>query len=63
MSKKTSNYEKCAWPTVGVREGTRVEDYDWGYLYIYPDGRPPEFRVSEKPTEQEIRDRWGHYLT
>jgi hypothetical protein len=57
-----SDYEKHVWPATGIREESRVEDYDWGYLYIYSDGRLPEFQISETPSETEIRKRWGHYL-
>lgn len=56
------DYEKHAWPATGIREESRVEDYDWGYLYIYSDGRLPEFLIEERPSEQEIRERWDHYL-
>lgn len=56
--------EKHTWPATGIREDTTIEDYDWGYLYLYlyPDGRLPEFRLTEKPSEPEIRARWGYYL-
>lgn len=56
------DYEKHPWPATGIRKDSELADYDWGYLYIYGDGRPPEFRTREKPTEQEIRECWGHYL-
>ena len=36
--------EKQVWPTTGIREDNTIEDYDWRYLYLYPDGRSPEFR-------------------
>lgn len=62
MIKKTSNYEKCAWPATGIREDSKLEEYDWGYLYVYTDGRLPEFRIEERPTEEEIRERWAYYL-
>ncbi|MAT94181.1 MAG: hypothetical protein CME59_16490 [Halioglobus sp.] len=55
-------YEKQPWPATGIREGTSISDYDWGYLYIYADGRQAEFRIDEKPSEREILDRWGHYI-
>ena len=59
---KTSYYEKCAWPATGIREDSKLEEYDWGYLYVYTDGRLPEFRIEERPTEGEIRERWAYYL-
>ena len=62
MIKKTSNYEKCAWPATGIRENSKLEEYDWGYLYVYTDWRLPEFRIEERPTEGEIRERWAYYL-
>lgn len=62
MIKTTSSYEKCAWPATGIREDSKLEEYDWGYLYVYTDGRLPEFRIEERPTEEEIRERWTYYL-
>ncbi len=59
---ESPRYEKVAWPATGIRDASRIEEYDWGYLYIYLDGRSPEFRLTEQPSEQEIRARWGHYL-
>ena len=63
MIKKTSSYEKCAWPATGIKENTAIEDYDWGYLYFYHGDRMPDFRIDEKPSNPEIRQRWGHYLS
>ena len=60
---KAREIEKCVWPAAGIRENTSIEDYDWGYLYFFEDGRLPEFSIVEKPTEKEIRERWGHYLS
>ncbi|GEM_PF-2261904 len=63
MIQKTSSYEKCACPATGIREDSKLEEYDWGCLYVYTDGRLPEFLTIERPSEREIRDRWGYYLT
>jgi hypothetical protein len=53
--------EKVPWPSEGIRPGTIVEDYTWGYLYLMRTGEA-EFDDAESPTNIEIMDRWGHYL-
>ena len=53
--------EKTPWPAQGIEMGTSPEDYRWGYLYLYRDGRA-EFLEEERPTLQEIETRWGHYF-
>ena len=53
--------EKTPWPAQGIATGTSPEDYRWGYLYLYRDGRAV-FREDERPTLREIEARWGHYF-
>lgn len=52
---------KEPWPAEGIREGSRIADYSWGYLHINEQGEP-HFDTDTKPTRAEILARWGHYL-
>jgi hypothetical protein len=45
--------EKSPWPAQGITNGTSPEDYNWGYLYLYSNGRV-EFREEERPPASSI---------
>lgn len=57
----TSLLEKAPWPAEGIRHGSSPKDYQWGYLYLYGDGRA-KFVLDEQPDLKEIEARWGHYF-
>ena len=52
---------KAPWPAEGIEYGSQLEDYCWGYLYLYDDG-DFEFIADEQPESEEIQARWGHYF-
>lgn len=53
--------EKTAWPAEGIKHGSLPDDYTWGYLYLYSDGRA-NFIETDQPGPAEIESRWGHYF-
>ena len=60
QSRATSS-KRSPWPAEGIREGSTIEDYVWGYLCIDQNGAV-SFDDSTQPTNDEILLRWGHYL-
>lgn len=50
--------EKIPWPSVGIDNYSAIDDGGWGFLLLFSDG---SFRFSEveRPSEQEILDRWS----
>lgn len=52
--------KKHAWPQQGIKADSDIKEYTWGYL-IEEDGKFV-FDVAERPTDEEIRQRWSCYL-
>ena len=51
--------EKTAWPAAPIDTYSSIKSGGWGYLIYYKGIVIPEFSDAEKPTHQEIIDRWG----
>jgi hypothetical protein len=51
--------EKTAWPAAPIETYQSIESGEWGYLIYYKGETIPEFSNKEKPSDQEILDRWG----
>ena len=49
------------WPAEGIKSNSRIEDYRWGYLLQYSNGRF-EFDTSTRPSDEEIMQRWWFYI-
>lgn len=53
---------KEAWPYSGIEKYTCIEDGDWGYLVHYRT-KGLVFEPDERPTDEEILERWGSYFS
>lgn len=51
--------EKTAWPAAPIESYLSIESGEWGYLIYYKGETIPEFSNEEKPSDEEILDRWG----
>lgn len=51
---------KEAWPSQGIKQGSAIDDYTWGYLI--QDGSKFTYDDSVRPSDDEILRRWRFYL-
>ncbi len=55
--------KKEPWPAEGMKLGSSITDYHWGYLTTADDGQFSfEADPVVPPTETAIMARWGFYL-
>lgn len=55
------NTNKEPWPDKGIKEGSSINDYNWGYMLISEKGLF-HFDLSVRPSYDEIYFVWAQYL-
>ena len=53
--------EKTAWPEKPIEDYETIASGNWGYLIFYTD-MTHEFSAKQRPSDEEILNRWGSYL-
>ena len=54
--------DKTAWPESPIENYETIASGNWGYLIFYTDGSHA-FCAKERPSDDEILNRWGSYIT